>query len=226
MICQCEYCDLKMLFFNCIGEDEVEHYCDSRKETTYQEGESIIIQDQAITEFLYLKEGLVKLFRTNEHGEEQIISFGKPYDFVSILSVFSNSNYNYSVTALRPSVICSFNLSQITDLIQSNGLFAMHLIQTLNKSSDRIILNTLSILQKRLYGRIAHTLLYFADDIFFKDEFELPISRKEMSQYIGMTQENVIRALSSLRKDGMIKVYGKSITIEDKVRLKRMRELS
>lgn len=226
MICQCESCDLKMLFFNCIGEDEVEHYCDSRKETSYQEGESIIIQDQPITEFLYLKEGLVKLFRTNEHGEEQIISFGKPYDFVSILSVFSNSNYNYSVTALRPSVICSFNLNQITDLIQSNGLFAMHLIQTLNKSSDRIILNTLSILQKRLYGRIAHTLLYFADDIFFNDEFELPISRKEICQYIGMTQENVIRALSSLRKDGIIKVYGKSITIVDKVRLKRMQELS
>lgn len=226
MICQCEYCDLKMLFFNCIGEDEVEQYCDSRKETSYREGESIIIQDQAITEFLYLKEGLVKLFRTNEQGEEQIISFGKPYDFVSILSVFSNSNYNYSVTALRPSVICSFNLNQIKDLIQSNGLFAMHLIQTLNKSSDRIILNTLSILQKRLYGRIAHTLLYFADDIFFQDDFELPISRKEISQYIGMTQENVIRALSSLRKDGTIKVYGKSITITDKERLMRMRELS
>lgn len=226
MVCQCEYCDLKMLFFNCIDKDQVEHYCDSRTETAYKEGESIIVQDQNISDFLYLKEGLVKLFRTNEHGDEQIISFGKPYDFVSILSVFSSSKYNYSVTALRPSVICSFKLTQITDLIQSNGLFAMHLIQTLTKSSDRIIINSLNLLQKRLYGRIAHLLLYFSDDIFFQDQFELPLSRKEISQYIGLTQENVIRALSALRKDGTIQVYGKSISIIDKERLLRMRELS
>lgn len=226
MLCQCESCDLKNLFFNCIDENQVEQYCDSRTETSYKEGEHIIKQGEAISEFLYLKEGLVKLFRTNEHGEEQIISFGKPYDFVSILSVFSSSQYNYSVTALKPSVICSFNLSEITNLILDNGLFAMNLIQTLTRSSDRIILNSLSLLQKRLYGRIAHTLLYFADEIFLSDEYELPVSRKEMSQYIGMTQENVIRALSSLRKDGSIKVFGKSISIEDKERLKRMRDLS
>lgn len=226
MVCQCEFCDLKMLFFNCIGDDEVEKYCESRTETPFKEGAQIIVQGEPISEFLYLKEGLVKLFRTNENGEEQIISIGKPYDFVSILSVFSTDRYNYSVTALSPSVICSFKLSQITDLIRSNGLFALNLIQTLTKSSDRIIINTMGLLQKRLYGRLAYLLLYFADEVFHKDEYELPLSRKEISQYIGMTQENVIRAISSLRKDGTIKVFGKLISIEDKVRLKRMNELS
>lgn len=226
MICQCETCDLKMLFFNCISEDQIEDYCDSRIETTYEEGEKIIVQGENISEFLYLKEGLVKLFRKNEDEEEQIISFGKPYDFVSILSVFSNSKYNYSVTALQKSVVCSFDLKQITGLIQSNGTFALHLIQTLTKSSDRIILNSLNLLQKRLYGRVAFLLLYFSEDIFFSDSYDLPVSRKEMAQYIGMSQENVIRAMSALRKDGIIQVFGKSISIKDKVRLSRMRNLS
>jgi len=226
MICQCETCDLKMLFFNCISQDQIEDYCESRIETTYEEGEKIIIQGEHISEFLYLKEGLVKLFRKSEHEEEQIISFGKPYDFVSILSVFSNTHYNYSVTALQKSVVCSFDLKQITELIQSNGTFALHLIQTLTKSSDRIILNSLNLLQKRLYGRVAFLLLYFSDDIFFNDSFDLPVSRKEMAQYIGMSQENVIRAMSALRKDGIIQVFGKSISIKDKARLNRMRDLS
>jgi CRP/FNR family transcriptional regulator len=208
MICQCETCDLKMLFFNCISIDEIEEYCESRTETTYQEGETIIEQGQNINKFLYLKEGLVKLYRKNEHDEEQIISFGKPYDFVSILSVFSNMHYNYSVTALQQSVVCSFELSQISDLIQSNGTFALHLIQTLTKSSDRIILDSLNLLQKRLYGRVAYLLLYFSEEIFRNQQFDLPISRKEMAQYIGMSQENVIRALSALRKDGIIEVFG------------------
>ena len=226
MICQCETCDLKMLFFNCISLDQIEEYCESRKETIYEEGDSIIIQGDQISEFLYLKEGLVKLYRANEQEDEQIISFGKPYDFVSILSVFSNMQYNYSVTALQKSVVCSFDLKQITELIQSNGTFALHLIQTLTKSSDRIILNSLNLLRKRLYGRVAYLLIYFAEDIFYNNEYDLPISRKEMAQYIGMSQENVIRALSALRKDGIIQVFGKSISIKDMERLSRMRNLS
>lgn len=226
MICQCETCDLKMLFFNCIDSDQIEEYCESRKETTYEEGEAIIAQGERILDFLYLKEGLVKLFRTTENGEEQIISFGKPYDFVSILSVFSNTNYNYSVTALQKSVVCSFDLKQITDLIQSNGIFAHHLIQTLNKSSDRIIMNSLDLLQKRLYGRVAYLLIYFAEEIFKNESFDLPISRKEMAQFISMSQENVIRALSAIKKDGIIQVFGKSIQIIDMQRLQRMRDFS
>ena len=226
MICQCETCDLKMLFFNCIDPDQIEDYCESRKETTYEEGEAIIAQGERILDFLYLKEGLVKLFRTTENGEEQIISFGKPYDFVSILSVFSNTNYNYSVTALQKSVVCSFDLKQITDLIQSNGIFAHHLIQTLKKSSDRIIMNSLDLLQKRLYGRVAYLLIYFAEEIFKNESFDLPISRKEMAQFISMSQENVIRALSAIKKDGIIQVFGKSIQITDMQRLQRMRDFS
>ena len=222
MICQCETCDLKMLFFNCIDNNDIEQYCESRTETTYKEGEPIIKQGENISKFLYLKEGLVKLFRSTGEEEQQIISFGKPYDFVSILSVFSDSHYNYSVSALENSVVCSFDLKQISDLIQSNGTFALHLIQVLTKSSDRIIINSLNMLQKRLYGRIAYLLLYFSQEIYLDQQFDLPLSRKEMAQYIGMSQENVIRALSSLRKDGLIEVFGKSIKINDLKKLQRM----
>lgn len=226
MICQCVSCELKTLFYNCVDISEIDHYCQSKTEKPYKEGEVIFKQGDQIVDFLYLKEGLVKLYRTTESGEEQIISFGKPFDFVSILSLFSSTTYNYSVAAVSASVVCSFDLSEISKLVQTNGAFAMHLIQTINKSSDRIIINTLDLLQKRLYGRIAYILLYFADEVYMQDEFDLPISRKEISQYIGMTQENVIRAISSLRKDGTIKVFGKSFALVDKKRLMRMRDLS
>jgi len=189
-------------------------------------GESLIKQGDVIKDFIYLKEGLVKLYRDTDHGQTQIISFGKPYDFVSLLSVFADGHYNYSVTAIEDSVACLFDLNEIKHLVQTNGAFAMHLIQTQNRSSDRIILNSLNLLQKRLYGRVATVILYFANDIYKNDEFELPISRKEMAQYIGMSIENVIRAISAFRKDKIIKVYGKNLAILDRNRLEQMRDFS
>jgi len=56
-------------------------------------------------------------------------------------------------------------------------------------------------------------LLYFSQDIYFSPEFDLPLSRKEMAEYVGMTTENVIRTLSEFRRDGILKIYGKTIQI-------------
>ncbi len=225
-ICQCESCHLKTLFYSSIRFEEMERYCSSRREISLKAGQHLIKQGEEIKDFIYLKEGLVKLYRESEHGQNQIISFGKPFDFVSLLSVFSDEKYNYSVSALTDSVACVFDLNEIKRTIQTNGTFALNLIQTQNRASDRIILNSLGLLQKRLYGRVATVLLYFAVEIYKSDEYELPVSRKEMAQYIGMSIENVIRAISAFRKDKIIQVYGKNLSILDRNRLEQMRDFS
>ncbi|MDP4290470.1 MAG: helix-turn-helix domain-containing protein, partial [Bacteroidota bacterium] len=51
------------------------------------------------------------------------------------------------------------------------------------------------------------------------DVFELPVSRREIAELIGMTTENVIRIFSEFRKEGIIRINGKEITIVDKTRL-------
>jgi CRP-like cAMP-binding protein len=45
--------------------------------------------------------------------------------------------------------------------------------------------------------------------------FDLPVSRKEIADYIGMSTANVIRTISDFKKDGIIKVFGKTIEIVD-----------
>lgn len=224
MKCDCEFCDLKSIFYATIEPTEVEAYCASRDERSVAQKEIIIKQGQPINEFIYLKEGLVKLYRETDAGS-QIISIGKPLDFVSLLSVFGDRNYSYSVSAISDSVICVLNLHEVQKLILENGHFALQLIKTMNKASDRILFDYLDISQKRLYGRVAHVLIYFSE-IFKNDSFDLPISRKEIAQLVGMSIENVIRAISDLRKDKIIKAYGKNIMIEDMSRLVQIRNHS
>jgi CRP/FNR family transcriptional regulator len=169
---------------------------------------------------------LVKLFRSGSNDREQIICFALPLDFVSLLSIFSEEKYNYSVTALLDSVTCSMDLNEVKTLANQNGRFATGMMQKINKATDRIILDFLEVKQRRLFGRIAYILLYFSKEIFKQPTFDLPVSRKEIAEYIGMTVENVIRTLSDLRKDGIIKIFGPTIEIIDMERLERISELS
>ena len=69
--------------------------------------------------------------------------------------------------------------------------------------------------QKNLAGRVAYVLLYFTREIYNSRIFDLPVSRKEIADFIGMSSANVIRTLSDFKKDGIIKVFGKTIEIDN-----------
>jgi len=214
--CSCDNCEIRTIFFNTISADSLDFYCAARDERAIPKGTQFIKQGEKIKEFIYLKEGLVKLHKIDDHHYDQIISFGNPMDFVNIHNVFGEKRYGYSVTALEESVICSFDIKIIKNLIKTNGAFALKLINVISSSSNRIITDALQMRKRTLYGKVASILLLFADHIYFTLDYELPISRKEIAQYTGLSIETVIRSISEFRRDGLIKVYGKRIEITDR----------
>lgn len=220
--CNCDNCELKDLFFENVSKDEIQNLCTNKVEKNFTKGDFILQKGDEIKEFIYLKSGLVKLYIENKDRKEQIIYFAKPFDFVSILSVFSGKQYNYSVKAVEESVTCNIEMGKIKKLVLSNGKFSLNLLERMSKVSDKVILESLEIRRRNLKGRVAYILLYFYENIYHNLEFELPVSRKEIAEYIGKTTENVIRALTEFRKDGLIKIYGKVVEISDLERLKQV----
>jgi CRP/FNR family transcriptional regulator len=131
------------------------------------------------------------------------------------MSIFSEERYIYSVSALEDSVVCAVDLDFIKNLFLKNGGFAMGLLTKISKINDKIINQTLDLRQKNLIGRVAFVMLYFAKEIYNARVFDLPVSRKEIADYIGMSTANVIRTLSDFKREGIIKVFGKTIEIAD-----------
>ncbi|MBN1949980.1 MAG: Crp/Fnr family transcriptional regulator [Bacteroidales bacterium] len=220
--CECEKCELKNAFFNSFDEFELQTFCTQKVERKFSKGETFIKEGEKIEEFIYLKSGLVKLHKTDSLEKDQIITIAEPFDFVSLLSVFSDKAYNYSVTAIEDSVICCLQLEDVKKYARSNGLFSLNLIEKMSLATDKIILESLEIRNRHLRGKVAFILLKFSQKIYQRNIFELPVSRREIAEYIGMTTENVIRTLSEFRKDKLIKINGKEIEIVDEKTLSQI----
>jgi len=213
--CECSDCQFKNVAFSTLGPDEVDKLCDFRQELSYQKGGIIHKEGDPIQDFKYLRRGLVKVFRQTKGGEEQIIAITKPFEFVSNMSIFSELKYRYSVSAIEESIICSIKLEHIKMLMAGNGRFALELMTKISQITDKIILQTLDIRSRNLAGRVAYIVIYFATDIYNSRIFDLPVSRKEIADYISMSTANVIRTLSDFRKDGIIRLFGKTVEIVD-----------
>ncbi len=217
--CICENCEFRDVVFAYLDDKSIEQLCDNKEEQSFRKGEIINHEGEKISNFKYLKSGLVKLYRRTSTGDEQVITITRPFEFVSNMSIFSEERYQYSVSALEDSVVCAVNLDFIKELFLKNGSFAMGLLTKISMINDKIIRQTLDIRQKNLIGRVAFVLLYFANEIYNSRVFDLPVSRKEIADYIGMSTANVIRTLSNFKKEGIIRIFGKTIEVVDLHRL-------
>ena len=203
------------MVFSYLDDTSIDELCNNKEEQSFCKGEIINHEGEKITNFKYLKSGLVKLYRRTSSGEEQVITITRPFEFVSNMSIFSEERYQYSVSALEDSVVCMVKLDFIKQLFLRNGGFAMGLLTKISIINDKIISQTLDIRQKNLVGRVAFVLIYFTKEIYNSRVFDLPVSRKEIADYIGMSTANVIRTLSDFKKEGIIRVFGKTIEVVD-----------
>lgn len=213
--CVCANCDFRDVVFSYLDDPSIEELCNNKEEQSFRKGEIINHEGEKITNFKYLKSGLVKLYRRTSNGEEQVITITRPFEFVSNMSIFSEERYQYSVSALEDSVVCMVKLDFIKELFLKNGGFAMGLLTKISRINDKIISQTLDIRQKNLVGRVAFVLLYFTKEIYNSRVFDLPVSRKEIADYIGMSTANVIRTLSDFKREEIIRVFGKTIEVVD-----------
>ncbi len=213
--CGCITCDLRDLVFSSLADEDIDFVCRSNSQRSYNKGDTIHNEGDAIEDFKYLRTGLVKLYRSDGNGDEQIITITRPHEFVSNTNIFHEERYRYSLAALEDSVVCSIRIGIIKELILRNGRFALNLISILSRTSENIISLGLEIRKRNLAGRVAFVLLYFSREIYNSRIFELPVSRKEIADLIGMSSANVIRTFSEFRRDGTIRANGRTVEITD-----------
>lgn len=218
-IISCKTCIYRKLMFGSLTDEEYSMINTSRKEYVYKRGEVIKKEGSPIDSFLYLRSGLLKLYKTDKSGKDHILSLNKPGDFISLLSIFSNSEYKYSIAALEETRVCDIELPVLKEVIALNSEFALRVLNRISTVSDDIIESQFEIRRRQVKGRIAYFLLFLSDRIYRSSEFRLPVTRREIGELISMTTENTIRTLSEFKKDGIIEMDGRVIRILDMDRL-------
>jgi CRP/FNR family transcriptional regulator len=81
-----------------------------------------------------------------------------------------------------------------------------------------------NLTQKKMPGRLADTLLYFADEVYNSDEYDMILSRQELGEMTNMAKESVVRILKEMEESGVIYSDSSKIKILDKDKLRQISE--
>ncbi len=171
--------------------------------------------------FLVLR-GAFKATQLGEDGQSQIVGFRRPGEFMG-LGGFAEHRYAHDLVALGPSQVCEFPVAGVEALAQrSPHLFDClleHLARRLvDAERDQFMLGSMSGTQKMAYFllRARERGLSAPDGC----SVELPMSRKDLGSYLGMTKESVIRVLSLMRRSAMVDIGRQQVRILDEQALR------
>ena len=97
--------------------------------------------------------------------------------------------------------------------------FMLFYAEELNRSETKVK----TIAQMTVREKVIDSLLYIHRK--FKENpkgfINIQLSRKEIADFAGTTEEQVIRTISSLKKDKLIQTQGKKINISDLTNLRK-----
>ena len=163
------------------------------------------------SQFVFLARGATKLVAHASESRDQIVAFHFAGD---VFAVPEADNYSYSVSALKDCDVLSFPSEEFLALASNDTKVLRHLLDNTTLSLRRCREKTIALGRKTAGERIAVFLLGMAERIGVEQDgrisLDLPMSRRDISERLGLTIETVSRQFTKLKDDGVIATTGRS----------------
>ena len=209
----CRDCNEKSCAAAVLSVSEIDLINDNRSETEFKKGDIILHEGSMTSHIIYLKSGLVKEYIKNINDKEQILQIVKNYTYLGLSSLFGAKINYYSYAALEDVKVCYIDVNIFNQLIRQNGNFAYEILVSVSRDSLNNFHRFMSQSQKKTYGRVAEAILYFAKIIYENTEFDIPFTRQEFADLIGISRESATRVLTKFKEDGILDLDGRFIKI-------------
>jgi CRP-like cAMP-binding protein len=211
----CSDCSEKSCAAAVLGPSELELINQNSMEADFRKGDIIVHEGSLNSNIIYLKSGLVKEYVKTSDDKEQILQIIKKFSYLGLQSLFGDKVNHYSYAALENIKVCYIDVSLFNRLIRENGDFAYQILVSVSRDSLNNFHRFMSQSQKKTYGKVADAILYFARIIYESQDFELPFTRQELADLIGISRESATRVLLKLREDDILGLADRRVTIKN-----------
>jgi CRP/FNR family nitrogen fixation transcriptional regulator len=177
--------------------------------------EEIVAQDAKAAYCYLVVSGCVRTVQLMEDGRRQVGEFLFAGDLFGCEAL---DTHDFSAEAVTPVTLRRFARRDVDALADQDRMVARQLreltAKRLRSGREHMVL----LGRKTASERIASFLLQMAERgaADGRSQIELPMSRSDMGDYLGLTIETVCRRLTQLRQDGTITVKGGTIAIRDR----------
>lgn len=201
-ISRCQACAVRSLSVCAVLDNrELEQLAAITTSLQYSPRETLFYEGDTADNVFNVTAGAIKLYKLLPDGRRQITGFVFPGDFLGI--AFHN-RYAYTAEAITGGTVCRFPRHKLETLLSELPALERRLLETasneLAAAQDQMLLLGRKSAQERLATFLLSVSRRAQRHGRNTTMLELPMSRSDIGDYLGLTIETISRAFTKLRK--------------------------
>lgn len=204
--------------FGPLGPDDLAHVAAVTVERRFDRGDIIILEGDRGGALYFVREGIVKVFKTSPEGKEQVLRLIGPGNTFNDVPALDGGQNPASAAALEPTVVYATGGAELRRLIAERPGVAQATVQALATALRHLVSVVEDLSFRHVTARVAKILIEQEQAA----EAGKPVHRltqQEMAAIAGTAREMVGRALKELEMAGAIQLQHGRITVLRRDRL-------
>ncbi|MHB8811395.1 MAG: Crp/Fnr family transcriptional regulator [Desulfobulbaceae bacterium] len=203
------------LLFSGLPAEQLDKVTAIAQERSFGRGESIFFEGDPGEGFYMVAEGQVKIFKMSLDGKEQILHIFGPGEPFGEVPVFHGQPFPANALSLSKTRLLFFPRRQFVDLVTANPSLALNLLAMLSLRLRRFAAQIESLSLKEVPGRLAAYLIYLAEEQGSTTQVTLDIPKGQLASLLGTIPETLSRIFARMTEEGLIRVEGRTIYLDD-----------
>ncbi len=202
--------------------DQAQQYIERKVTIACKKGQNFIIEGAPVHGLFFVYKGKAKVAKTGINGREQIVRFVGDGEIVGHRGFGGGQFYQINAVAVEHTVLCNFSNDTLKEMFHEIPSltydFMLFYADELNRSETKVKKFAQMTVREKVIDAILYINRKFGQS---KGFLNLQLSRKEIADFAGTTDEQVIRVISGLKKENLLIAEGKKLGIVDVARLKK-----
>jgi len=216
----CSTCSTRGKSVFCDLSDEHLSEIERAKTSNFYKPHQVIFYEGNLPHGLYcIASGKLKIYKSDANGHQKIVRLASVGDILGYRCLLSNEPYSATAETLEEASICYIDKKTFFHVLDTHPATARRVMESLAKDLRGAEEQTLNLVHKNVRERLAELFLIFRQKYGQKtpkgEVLDIKLTREEIAELIGTTQESVIRLMSEFKQDGFIEVDGRIITLKN-----------
>lgn len=192
------------------------------QEISLAKGAQLFAPGEPSRGFYVVRGGAVRVYGRSSQGKEITQEIADPGSAFALASPFAGK-YHCFAEALKDSRLYLIKRQGFLDLVTGDKGFAIEWMRMLSLMVINLRRRLIDLTLTSPKARIANYLLLLAE-MQNSRSVALPVPRKELANFLGMTHETFYRTARELTSEGLVRFTGQSVDILNQDRLVEMTE--
>ena len=198
-----------------------------KRQQPFQPGQHIFRAGDHSQSLFAVRSGALKSYCTTEDGDEQVLGFTLPGERVG-LDGMGDGVYASSSVVLETASVCELPYDGLENACHSLPGLNRQMMRVVSKeiTADQSILLLLGkhTAEERLAAFLLSLSTRYHSRGLSATEFNLPMSRQDIGNYLGLAIETVSRLFASFQKNKLLTVNRRQVVLVDLKKLRAMVE--